>query len=438
MSELLKPGQTVRTDSGGSCRVVKFLGGGGQGEVYEASWDGKSYALKWYFPETADPKQLQALKTLIDKGSPSAKFLWPLELVSAGSPAGFGYLMKLREPRFKGIIDMMKRRVEPSFRALATAGLQLAECFLDLHAKGLCYCDISWGNVFLDPDLGEVAVCDNDNVIVNGEKPAILGTPDFMAPEVVRGEVLPSNQTDKFSLAVLLFYVFFVDHPLKGKKEAAIRVFDLPARTKLFGTEPLYIFDPQDTSNRPVPGLHDNVLAFERVYPTFLKKLFEKAFTSGIRDPQHGRVTENEWRSAMVRLRDSIMYCRQCSAENFYDAEALQASGGKPLACWSCGKDLLLPFRIRIGKTVAMLNHDSKLFPHHVDDAKLFDFSKPVGEVVRHPQNPGVWGLKNLSSDKWVVTGPDGSVKDVEPGRSATLGSGSRINFGKAEGEIRY
>jgi serine/threonine protein kinase len=223
---------------------------------------------------------------------------------------------------------MMRRRIEPSFRALATAGFQLADAFLELHAKGLCYCDISWGNVFLDPKLGDIVICDNDNVIVNGEKPAILGTPEFMAPEIVRGEVLPSIDTDKFSLAVLLFYLFFVDHPLKGKKEAAIKCFDLPARTKLFGTEPVYVFDSLDDSNRPVPGLHDNALAFERVYPTYLKKLLEKAFTVGIRDPGHGRVTENEWRSAMVRLGDSILYCGHCGAETFYDPEALQASGG--------------------------------------------------------------------------------------------------------------
>jgi hypothetical protein len=42
--------------------------------------------------------------------------------LASGGQGGYGYLMRLREPRFKGIIDMMKRRVEPGFRALATAG----------------------------------------------------------------------------------------------------------------------------------------------------------------------------------------------------------------------------------------------------------------------------------------------------------------------------
>src|ERR1043165_3339059 len=100
MSELLGQGQMIPTDSGGTCRVEKFLGGGGQGEVYQASWEGKDYALKWYFPETANPKQLQALQALVQKGRPSARFLWPIELVSSGGPQGFGYLMPLPQAHF--------------------------------------------------------------------------------------------------------------------------------------------------------------------------------------------------------------------------------------------------------------------------------------------------------------------------------------------------
>ena len=92
-----------------------------------------------------------------------------------------------------------------------TAAAELASAFHELHAKGLAYCDISWGNVFLDPKSGEVLVCDNDNVDVDGAATAtVLGTPRFMAPEIVRGEVGPSVRTDRFSLAVLLFQMLFI------------------------------------------------------------------------------------------------------------------------------------------------------------------------------------------------------------------------------------
>ncbi len=437
MHQLLQLRSTVQTASGHPCIVETFLGGGGQGEVYRAQLDGKLLALKWYFPEQATPAQRQNLETLIRKGPPNGQFLWPLELAASANAPGFGYLMPLREPRYQGIVDLMKGRIEPSFRALATAGLQLAQAFLELHAKGLCYRDISFGNVFFDPDTGDIQVCDNDNIAIDGQGDGgILGTPRFIAPEVVRGEAAPSIQTDLFSLAVLLFYLFHIHHPLEGKKEAAIKCFDLPAMNKLYGTEPLFIFDPADASNRPVPGLHDNALEYWPLYPQFLRDRFTRAFTAGLRDP-HERVRESEWRAALVQLRDAILYCGQCGAENFYDSEALRASGGQPGSCWSCQRPLTLPFRLRIGRGVVMLNHDTQLFPHHLDSQRLYDLSQPLAVVQRHPRNPSVWGLKNLSPVKWVMTAPDGAIRDVELGRSVTLAAGVKVNFGSVEGEIR-
>jgi eukaryotic-like serine/threonine-protein kinase len=315
MDQILKVGQTVCTESSGmQCEVEQFLGGGGQGEVYRTKLGGKPVALKWYFPTSATPEQRSALKTLVKKGSPNEKFLWPMELTSAAGVPGFGYIMPLREARYKGLVDMMKRRVEPSFRVLATAGLNLAFCYFELHAKGFCHPAISLGSVFFDPKTGDVLIADSDAVVLEGDtKTGVLGTPRLMAPEAVRGEGLPSRQTDLYSLAVLLFYMFMMHHPLEGNKESSLKALDFVAMTKLYGTEPVFIFDPDDDSNRPVPGYHDNALMFWSIYPQFLRDLFTKAFTYGIRDPKSGRVSETEWQAVMARLRDSIIYCGECA-----------------------------------------------------------------------------------------------------------------------------
>lgn len=440
MSQILEPGQKVRTESSGmSCEVLKFLGGGGQGEVYAAHLGGRPVALKWYYPASATTEQRRALEHLAAMGPPSPKFLWPLELASASGVSDYGYIMSLREARYKSIVDMMKRRIEPSFRALATVGLELSHSFLQLHARGLCYRDISFGNAFFDPETGEALICDNDNVTVDSQsKSAVYGTPRFMAPEIVRGETVPSSQTDLFSLSVLLFYMFMMHHPLEGKRELAIKCLDLPAMRKLYGTEPLFIFDPHDDRNAPDPVHQKNALVFWAIYPKFLRDTFTKAFTEGIRDPLHGRVRESNWRAVMVRLRDSIIYCAHCKAENFYDAEALGAQSGLPGSCWACRRRLHLPPRIRIARDEVMLNHDAHLFPHHVDDERKYDFTRPLATVTRHPTEPDVWGLKNLSRQNWSATTARGEVRDVGPGRSVTLAVGTRINFGRAEGEITY
>jgi hypothetical protein len=81
---ILKDGQTVQTvTSRMPCTAEKFLGGGGQGEVYRADLGGQKVALKWYFPAQATAEQRAALDILIKKGPPSDKFLWPSELTES-------------------------------------------------------------------------------------------------------------------------------------------------------------------------------------------------------------------------------------------------------------------------------------------------------------------------------------------------------------------
>jgi len=440
MDQLLKVKQKVKAETSGmTCEVERYLGEGGQGEVYGAVMDGKPVALKWYFPHSATKDQRLALENIIKKGPPSTRFLWPMELVSAPGVGGFGYIMPLRPQDYKGIDDLMKRHVEPTFKVLATAGLNLVDSFLQLHSMGLCYRDISFGNVFFDPQTGEVLICDNDNVAIDGEtKGGVSGTPRFMAPEIVLGKALPSTKTDLFSLSILLFHILVMNHPFNGKKEAAIHSFDPAAMYKLYGKEPIFIFDPCDDSNRPVPGYHDNAFVFWPIYPNFLRNLFIRVFTEGVRDPLNSRVRESEWRIGMVRLRDSIIYCSLCGMENFYDSEALKASGSGLPICWSCKKKVNLPPRIRMGTRIIMLNYDTQLYSHHIDDRKSFDFSKPVATVIQHPTDPRIWGLKNLLGEKWVATTFCGKVKDIEPGRSIALATGTKINFGRVEGEIRF
>lgn len=446
MSELLQPGCEVFAEGlNVPCRVEKLLGAGGQGEVYRARMDGQDLALKWYFAVTLDrdPRLRQRLERAILRGAPSDRFLWPIQIVAAPGTPGFGYLMPLREPRFKGLVDLMTGRADPSFAALATAGFELVQNYYLLHSRGLCYRDISFGNVFFDPATGEVRICDTDNVDENGQEGGVSGTPDFMAPEIVRGEASPSAQSDLHSLAVLLFYILHIHHPLDGRAKLRIHSWDAPARRRLYGERPVFIFDPADPSNQAVGRDQDpsgeggaNALAYWKLYPRFLRKLFTRAFTDGLRDPEHGRVREVEWRRAMTRLRDSIIYCR-CGRENFYDAEAVRDSGGKPGPCWSCGREIRLPYRIKLGNDVVMLNHDTVLYPHHLDRDGGYDFSRPMARVVAHPADPDVWGLENRGTEKWTVTLPDLRVVDVEPGRRVSLAGGVRIHFGPTTGEVR-
>lgn len=420
----------------GRYTTEQFISTEGQADAHAAEVDGQPVMLTWIFPAEATPEKRALLEKLIQQGSPTAGFLWPTTVVEAAEVPGFGYLTSPRDPRFRNIDDLIKQWVEPTFHTLTTTLLGIVENFTALHLRGLCHRDLSPRNVFFDPDTGGVLSVYADNIVPEGTTvaPRLLR---FAAPELVRGEAAPGVQSDLHTLSTLLFYMMMVHHPLEGERGLNVPAFDRVTEQRFFGTDPVFIFDPHNDTNRPVPGYHVRVQDYWPLYPQFIRDLFVQAFTTGLRDPYGGRVRASEWRKALANLRDTIIYCAQCSAENFYDLAALKAAGGKPGTCWSCHSDLSLPPRLRVGDAVVMLNYNTRLYPHHVDPDRAYDFSTPIAEVTRHPSNPNIWGLRNLTLEKWVITLDDGTIKDVEPGRSMTMAPGIKINFGKREGEIR-
>jgi DNA-binding helix-hairpin-helix protein with protein kinase domain len=412
--------------------VDDLLGGGGQGQVFRVRFDGGLFALKWYHTAylPMDPTLRERLEKSIEAGPPNNQFWWPFELATAPREPSFGYIMPLREQGFETLLDYRWGRVKSSFPPIILASFHLADSFLRLHSKGLCYKDISFGNVFFQPQSGEIRICDIDNVDVNGRPGAIMGTHGFIAPEVLRGEGAPSTQTDLHSLAVMLFQLLMKADPLDGQR--GVGPFDEAMRLRLYGMDPLFIFDPEDGSNAPIPGEQDSVITAWAVYPQYIRDLFTRAFTVGLRDPLNGRVRESEWREAMAHLYDSLFSCSCCGAVTFYDLQLLRQNGGKLNPCWGCGNCPELPPRLRFGTHVVVLANHSRLFCHHLSRQRGYDFENPLGEMVDSPR-----GLRNLSAEKWVLKDLNGSFMEVPPGGVAPLANGTKLFFGSAEGEVR-
>jgi hypothetical protein len=145
---------------------------------------------------------------------------------------------------------------------------------------------------------------------------------------------------------------------------------------------------------------------------------------------------ENEWRKEMCRLRDAIFYCPQCTAENFMDIDLLRRKVNLN-PCWSCGKHLVAPPRMRINaphhdSSLVALSSGVRFFPHHLE-GETYNFSVPLAEVTGPPM-----GLKNLSGRKWTGRNPDdNALVEILPGATVPLRKGFRIHFGPAEGEVR-
>ena len=432
MDGQLKNGSIVVSQSGNKYIVEKLLGAGGQGEVYAVKLGIETYALKWYFKHTATVMQRNILENLISKGKPDSSFLWPMDLISQ-SDGSLGYIMELRPPEFKSIVDLMKRKAEPNFYNLCKVAFNLTKGYQKLHGMGYSYRDISFGNLFFNPDNGEVLICDNDNVSINGkDDSSVYGTPRFMAPEIVVGKAKPSRNTDLFSLAVLLFYIFMLNHPLEGKLEANIKCMDIFAMNQLFGTNPIFIFDPDDKSNRPLRGYQDNAIIYWDLYPQQLKDLFTQAFTIGLKSPAR-RVTENKWLETFANMMSEIIICPNCGAEVFLDEN--KENLGVAHTCWNCQSSVAVPASIVIGKNRVVINKDTKLYQHHINSNG--DMDTVIGSISINPNNPNIWGIRNDGTDNWTYIKADGMQVPVAPGKSAAIVSGAKINFGEIIGEFK-
>jgi serine/threonine protein kinase len=432
MSEpMLRKGEILSSQFGGSVTVGEELGEGTQGSVYRGTdSEGNALAIKWYSPEFQVEELRAGITYLIMRSAPSRRFLWPEDLVSRGNE--FGYTMALRPSNFQNVPKLLARKVSVKFKELVQAANQTVSAFKALQAQGLFYCDISEGNLFFDPRDGDVLICDNDNVGSSERKPSILGTPRYMAPEIVRGEVAPSSMTDSFSMAVLLFLLLFNDHPLQGEKETRIRCFDAAAMRQIYGVEPVFIFDPSDDSNRPVPGIQVNAPLYWAIYPDYVKEIFTRVFTIGLRDPG-ARPTFADWQKALGSLQDAIIYCSTCDKQNFYVAKK------EAIDCWNCSNRIQLPFSLATDNGhVVMLNRDSRLYGYQIQrkGGDPGDRGEPLAEVMKHP-TLDIRGLKNLGSVPWHAKILDGVDEQIDPGRTLNLQKDTSIDFGDLVGVVR-
>lgn len=424
MKEFQK-GQRIKTVSGGELEVIQKLGEGGQGVVYKVNYNGKPLALKWYFGNKLNnaDKFYRNIQNNIKQGTPTGAFLWPLEITEYFE-GSFGYLMELRPPEYKDFSLFLLAKVHfANIEALINTALCITNGFRELHNRGYSYQDLNDGNFFVNPKTGDVLICDNDNVAPYGENLGIAGKCRYMAPEVVMGQKRPDSHTDRFSLAVVLYMLLFLNHPLEGKRTMCPCLTEELER-KFYGSDPVFVWDPANDANRPVRGVHTNEIKLWPLYPAFVRKTFEKAFSHEVmvgNDTTH-RVIEKEWQEVFTTLRDLTIKC-SCGSETFIDPSQ------QSCRCINCGKSIERPPILKVKKYHAALAPGKKLYACHVQyDSD--DFKEAKGEIISSRNNPSLLGLRNDSNNTWEAILPNGSSKGYPNGQVIKLGKGIKINFG--------
>jgi len=212
--------------------------------------------------------------------------------------------MDLLPPEYREFSRFLTGREHfTSVTAMVNAALQMAEGLCALHRKGCCYQDLSDGNFFINPKTGDVLICDNDSVCECGKDLGLAGKPRYTAPEIMLGKAKPGIQTDAFSLAVVLFLHWTNSHPLEGKA-TVVPFMDAKTEKKIYGENPVFIFDPNDDSNRPVQGIHQGAISRWPELPDYIREAFIKTFSKeAMKDPQK-RIGEQEWLRLFTRMKE--------------------------------------------------------------------------------------------------------------------------------------
>lgn len=212
--------------------------------------------------------------------------------------------------------------------------IKIARGVRRLHAAGLAHSDLSYKNVLVDPITGSACIIDCDSLVVPGKfPPEVVGTPDFIAPEVMETKHLPADDpnrklpsiyTDRHALAVLIYMYLLNRHPLRGGK-----VYDLdPTKDEelSMGAKALFIEHPTDNTNRvkvadleksQLPQGDPKKLPYTICGP-YLKALFDRAFIDGLHNPT-ARPSAAEWEDALVKTTDLVQPCTnaKCGAHWF-------------------------------------------------------------------------------------------------------------------------
>ncbi|MGH8591638.1 MAG: helix-hairpin-helix domain-containing protein [Gammaproteobacteria bacterium] len=335
--------------------------------------------------------------------------------------------------------------------------IRISRAVRRMHAAGLAHSDLSYKNVLVDPVRGNACVIDIDGLVVPGRYPPdVVGTPDFIAPEVVMtahlkkddpARILPSIATDRHALAILIYMYLLYRHPLRGDK---VHHHDPQIdETLSMGAKALFVEHRSDAANRikiankkpsELPWADTSRIPYTVTGP-YLTALFNRAFMEGLHDPGQ-RPTANEWEQALVKTVDLVQPCRNPNCiQKWYIFDNTLAP-----KCPFCGMaykgklPVLNLYSARQAGQFKPENHrlmvytNQSLFPWHVN-RNIFpnerltpDQKKRVGYFVFHAE--AWWLVNERMPDLSDVT----TKAPIPVGGKVELKDGQQLLLSKEEG----
>lgn len=224
-----------------------------------------------------------------------------------------------------------------------------------------------------------------------------------MAPEILKFKRKVANiYSDRYTLAVILFLLIFLKHPLEGKS-SFVPLLTPQQEEDLYVDKPSFFMDIENKENGPDSVIHKNAVSLWQQLPETIQKLFLTAFDSQTY-AAFKRPKEAEWLDSLIRLRSGVARC-SCGREVFI-------ADGRSADCSSCSKKLIAPFTLQLraysvpgvaGRKILRCQLDACNWETCNIDRAL----ESIGHIVANKSDNRMLGLKNTTDqdkgDIWCV-----------------------------------
>jgi Tfp pilus assembly protein PilF/tRNA A-37 threonylcarbamoyl transferase component Bud32/TolB-like protein len=216
---------------GGRFQIVRFIARGGMGEVYEAEDQvlRERVALKTIRPDVAGDER--AMERFLREVHLARSVTHP-NVSRTFDVFHHGALAFLTMELLSG--ETLAERLAKSGRLTPDEALplveQMAAALTAAHEAGIVHRDFKSANVMLEPDErrpGGVRAVVTDFGLARRDRPgrgsaaplteteAVIGTPDYMAPEQIEGRAI-TPATDVYALGVVLYEMVTGEQPFEG------------------------------------------------------------------------------------------------------------------------------------------------------------------------------------------------------------------------------